>query len=235
MKAILVRVGIDHSAGEWNAPVDTKTGEFVYVPIPETPEWVLPGQGRPYLEVVPALKRMSVSLPDHLLKESMHLDPDFKTLTYGDMPRRGAPLKTMQRGDVLAFYAGLRSLSDDSGLVYALIGVFFVDEVLMAENVPAARRDENAHTRRPDPTGEIIVRAQKGLSGRLTRCLPIGERRDNAYRVRRDLLAEWGGMSVKDGFIQRSGTLPSFLHPDKFCHWLGEQHVALIAANNQEP
>lgn len=234
MKAILVRIGIDATAGGWNAPVDTKSGDFVYVPIPETPEWVVPGKERPYSEVIPALTKMGVDLPHHLLQESMHLDPDFRTLTYGDMPRRGAPLKTMQRGDVLAFYAGLRSLSDDRGLVYALIGVFSVEQVLLAENVPSSRRDENAHTRRPDCAGEIIVRAQKRRSGRLTRCIPIGEYRDRAYRVHRDLLAEWGGLSVKDGFIQRSGTLPSFLHPDRFCQWLARQHVKLITQNNPE-
>ncbi|MCG2658966.1 MAG: hypothetical protein L6437_01810 [Kiritimatiellae bacterium] len=130
MKAILVRVGIDATAGGWNAPVDAKTGTFVYVPIPETSEWVIPGKERPYSEVVPALKKMGVDLPRHLLQESMHLDPDFKTLTYGDMPRRGAPLKSMQNGDVLAFYAGLKSLSDAANLVYALIGIFFIEEVL---------------------------------------------------------------------------------------------------------
>lgn len=35
MRAILVRIGVDHSYGHWNAPVDPVTCEFVYVPIPD--------------------------------------------------------------------------------------------------------------------------------------------------------------------------------------------------------
>jgi len=35
MKGILVRVGIDQSYGNWNAPMNPITNEFVYVPINE--------------------------------------------------------------------------------------------------------------------------------------------------------------------------------------------------------
>lgn len=35
MKGILVRIGVDHAYGAWNAPVDPKTGQFVFVPIPD--------------------------------------------------------------------------------------------------------------------------------------------------------------------------------------------------------
>ena len=64
--------------------------------------------------------------------------------------------------------------------------------------------------------------------------VPIGEYRDGAYRVRRDLLKAWGGLTVNNGYIQRSGTLSSFLHPEKFCNWFTRQHVELIAENNPE-
>ena len=38
MKGLLVRVGADQSegGGRWNGLVNSRTGEFVYVPIPET-------------------------------------------------------------------------------------------------------------------------------------------------------------------------------------------------------
>jgi len=38
---------------------------------------------------------------------------------------------------------------------------------------------------------DIVVRAKSGVSGRLTQCIPIGEWRDRAYRVRKDLLKTW--------------------------------------------
>ena len=37
----------------------------------------------------------------------------------------------------------------------------------------------------------------------------LGEWRDRAYRVRKDLLKTWGGLSVNDGYIQRSAVPPS--------------------------
>ncbi len=76
------------------------------------------------------------------------------------------------------------------------------------------------------------MRGRVGSSGRLQRCLPIGEYRDRAYRVRRDLLEEWGGLSVKDGYLQRSARLPRFLDPHRFMGWLESQRPVLMQANN---
>jgi len=38
MKALLVRVGVDSSCGNWNGLADSRNDEFVYVPIPESQE-----------------------------------------------------------------------------------------------------------------------------------------------------------------------------------------------------
>ncbi len=100
--------------------------------------------------------------------------------------------------------------------------------------MPAEERDINAHSRRalpPDAT-DIVLRGRAGSSGRLTRCLPIGEFRDRAYRVRPDLLEQWGGLSVKDGYLQRSARLPRFLDAERFIVWLEEQGPRLVQANN---
>lgn len=49
MQAILIRIGVDHSYGGWNAPADPETGQFVYVPIPEKAGTAFHlGCGRPY-------------------------------------------------------------------------------------------------------------------------------------------------------------------------------------------
>jgi hypothetical protein len=246
MRAILVRVAVDHSYGCWNAPVDPKSGQFVYVPIPEkegTP--FLSGLAYGYDRVMPALgkfcQRFSSHLHDHLKfpedlhKRHMHLDPDFEHLTYGDRgDRRGAGISEMAEGDLLAFYAGLRPIRPvKDKLVYALVGLYVVQDVVLARDVPRDRRHQNAHTRKKkigDP--DIVVRAKRGVSGRLERCIPIGEWRDRAYRVREDLIKAWGGLSVRDGYIQRSAVPPAFRDAKRFYGWFRRQSIPLVNRNN---
>jgi hypothetical protein len=49
MKALLVRVGADQSdgGGYWNGPMDSRSGEIVYVPIPDDGPFH-PGLAKPY-------------------------------------------------------------------------------------------------------------------------------------------------------------------------------------------
>jgi hypothetical protein len=245
MRALLVRIGVDQAYGGWNAPADAD-GRFVYVPIPERRGTSFhPGLERRYGEVLPALHRFctehdcdlygDLRFPRELLERSMHLDPDFECLTYGDKGgRRGAGMVNMGEGDLLVFYGGLRPVHRyEHKLVYALMGLYVVQEVVPAASVPSQRWYENAHVRRAK-RGEtdIVVRAKSGVSGRLDRCIPIGEWRDGAYRVRQDVLEAWGGLSVRNGFIQRSAVPPWLNQPARFLDWLRRQGVQLIARNN---
>lgn len=110
---------------------------------------------------------------------------------------------------MVVFYAGLRPCraggADRAGkLIYAIIGLYRVSEVVKLAAVAQPRWHENAHTRRAMPTPEdVIVRASPGKSGRLRRCLPIGDWRDRAYRVFPALLSSWGHLSCRDGYISR--------------------------------
>jgi hypothetical protein len=245
MKGLLVRIGVDQAYGGWNAPVDGE-GRFVYVPIPEkfgTP--FHPGLERRYDEVLPALHRFcgehhcdlfgDLRFPQELPHRSMHLDPDFECLTYGDEgARRGAQMVNMVEGDVLVFYGGLRPVHPcQHKLIYALMGFYVVHEVVPVTSVPSHRWYENAHVRKTNRgKTDIVVRAKSAVSGRLDRCVPIGEWRSGAYRVRQDVLDAWGGLSVKDGFIQRSAVPPTLNKPKQFLGWLKKQYVRLIARNN---
>jgi len=85
MKGLLVRVAADQSegGGNWNGPVDSETGEFVYVSIPDD-STMRAGLEKPYRLLEPALARFGQRLPMHLGDRNMHLDPDFSHLTYGD-------------------------------------------------------------------------------------------------------------------------------------------------------
>ena len=173
--------------------------------------------------------------PPSLLGQAMHLDPDFEHLTYGDVgDRRGADIRLLTGGDLLVFYAGLRPIRPcEHRLIYAIVGLFVVDEVLLASHVPASHWHHNAHTRkRQRGASDIVVPARPRGSGRLNRCLPIGEYRAGAYRVRRDLLETWGGLSVRDGHLQRSGRPPRFNDADRFYRWFQDQQVTLTHRNN---
>jgi hypothetical protein len=244
MKGLLVRVGADQSEGGgcWNGLVNSQTGEFVYVPIPET-GIIHPEFEKPYSLVIPALKRFGFLLPEHLSADKMHLDPDFSHLSYGDQGQRAAQiLAKLGEGDLLVFYAGLRDVHPQPRLVYAIIGLYVVDRIEKALSVLPALHDANAHTRRvllPSST-DIVIRAKPAVSGRLERCLPIGSFRTPAgqpqksasYRVESSLLEKWGGLSIADGFLQRSARLPEFRDTSRFHEWFLEQQVPLLQANN---
>lgn len=245
MKALLVRIGVDQTYGGWNAPVDPE-GRFVYVPIPEKLGTSFhAGLERRYGEILPALERFcaehdcelyaDLRFPEELLHYPMHLDPDFECVTYGNRGNtRGGLIANMADGDLLVFYGGLRPVHRcEHKLIYALIGMYVVQEVLPIAGVPQERRYENAHTRRTKPgEGDLVVRAKPDVSGRFQRCIPIGEWRDGAYRVRHDILDAWGGLSVKDGFIQRSAVPPSLNNSAQFLDWLQKQPIELVRRNN---
>lgn len=245
MQAILIRVGIDSTtdSGKWNAPCNPKNGDFVYVPIRETDRANAPGMRRYYDDhIIPVLDKFSernnhtISLPPYLLNERMHLDPDFDYLTYGDTDRRGKPLLKFVEDDLIVFYAALEPIQPITSdkLEYALIGMLVVKEIVQVKDISDPRRfDENAHTRisSPRPT-DIVVRGKQEVSGRFESYLSIGECRDDAYRVQRLLLDKWGGLSVKNGYLQRSANPPLFRQPERFFNWLQQQNPQLMQANN---
>ena len=237
MKGLLVRVGADQSddGGKWNGTVNSTTGRFVYVAIPEKKR-VRKGLEKPYRLVEPALTRFAKQLPSHLADRHMHLDPDFNHLTYGDVRQRAKQIRNkVGCGDLLVFYAGLRDTNDSHRLVYAIIGLYVVKKIRFAREIPSRDADINAHTRRwrlKKNDDDIVVFASPKRSGRLKRCLPIGEYRDRAYRVQRNILKDWGGLSVKNGYLQRSARLPVFKDAAKFYAWFLRKNPKLLSRNN---
>jgi len=239
MRAILIRVGVDQTFGQWNAPCNPGTGEFVYVPIPQDKPNAeglakhYPPMISPALATFSARNGAKIRLPNQLLGRRMHLDPDFDYLTYGDTATRGRKWLGFHEDDWIMFYAGLCSVQASSRLVYGLIGLLVVDCVRRVADVPPFEHDWNAHTRLLDRTDtDIVVTGKPGLSGRFSRYLEIAEFRNRCYRVRQDLLEAWGGLSVNDGWIQRSANPPLFLNPSRFAEWLRPRLPKLQATNN---
>lgn len=240
MQGLLVRVGIDQQYGRWNGPADERTRRFMFVPIPDSfynpSNKYVKGGRRTYREVLPALHQFALDcgnpsssafrLPAHLHGAAMHLDPDFLTLTYGDLAPRARRLATFDQGDFVAFYSSLRSVQTRK-LIYALVGLFVLQSPPLAVcNIPEAECLLNAHTRWKvrDPS-HIVMHGQERMSGLFRHYIQIGERRGagNHYRVKAQLLKAWGDLTVKDGWIQRSATPPAFMQPERFLEWLQQQ------------
>jgi Nucleotide modification associated domain 3 len=239
MKGLLVRIGADQGEGGgwWNAPADSTTREFAYVPIPETSP-IRRGFAKPYNLMLNAVQRFGVALPDRWAKSNMHLDPDFDYLTYGDIGEpghRGAQIKDkLCRGDLLVFYGSFADVNPNPRLVYAIIGLYVIDSVIPAVSIPKSHWDENAHTRRvlARTALDIVVRAKPKVSGRLKTYVPIGEYRNRAYRVKRELLDAWGDLTVRDGFLQRSARLPAFRDAARLYEWFLSHNPPFLRKNN---
>jgi hypothetical protein len=91
-----------------------------------------------------------------------------------------------------------------------------------------------------------VIRRRGLVSGRLTKCIPIGYRREDkrqTYWLRDGLYKAWGGvhfMIPKERTalcLQRSAVLPQFSRADEFMKWFEyyrHQHdIRLISENNQ--
>ncbi len=192
MRGLLVRVGIDISekSGGWNAPVDMRTRRFIFVPIRDEGynrcgEYIDEGRRVYGEEVAPALKKFAhecqreesrcFQLPKRLNGNvAMHLDPDFKYLTYGDDLPRGWNLilhgdwPGLEEDDFLAFYSSFRNIHEPDkpgGLVYALIGLFVLQSPPIVYRpghpIPHDERLQNAHTRwKAWDKDQIVVHAR---------------------------------------------------------------------------
>jgi hypothetical protein len=242
-KGLLIRVGIDSTAGGWNAPCDEQS--FCYVPMGKSKSDDLTKNYdvgyRPYecavSAFVPDSAPRRVRWPYRLPRYG-HFDPDFKHLSYGDCNQRAARIRDKLSdadGSFIVFYAGLRSTRTDK-LCYSIIGFYAIERVMSGPSVRHADWHRNAHTRDGGCSDKntVVVFARRGESGRLCHHIPIGGYRGGAWRVTRKLLDEWGGLDVKDGYIQRSVFLPQFLDGNRFLRWFDRQKPVLIRENNPQ-
>jgi hypothetical protein len=101
--------------------------------------------------------------------------------------------------------------------------MFQLAHVNRVRDLTLAQRQRCAHGRRVGAEEDYVFWGDPKESGRFQRALPIGEFRDRAYRVRRDLLDAWGGLTVNNGSIQRSARPPFFKQPSRFLKWLAPQ------------
>ena len=158
MKGVLLRVGCDSTAkgGNWNAPVNLRSLEYVYVPIAGNEERYqhlgLPDIWHLFL----GARAPGVALPPHLAPSTkVHLDPDFTSLTFGEPYRdktgklssRGRTLDQLDADDFIAFFAGFRAVGHPRSfpLPYCLFGILRVQSKTFVGDLPIDKRFSCAH------------------------------------------------------------------------------------------
>jgi hypothetical protein len=154
MKVAMVRVGIDTGSGGAHGPL-FRDGSFEFIPIRDDSgidhRTYSNTSGRRGNKLVEFLPR---SLQARMANQSMHVDPEFSTFTYGDPTRPKAGLRHLQAGDMLVFYCGLQGWDFESLPALYLIGYFEVKAAGRAEDFSERELStlfsENFHVRHRD-------------------------------------------------------------------------------------
>ncbi|MGA9623639.1 MAG: hypothetical protein WBL65_06900 [Bryobacteraceae bacterium] len=129
MQVVLLRVGIDTGSGGIHGPLFSD-GSFEFIPIPDgfrgegtdkrTYGNTSGRGGRRLVDYFPEARR------ERVFDQSVHADPEFKTLTYGDPTRPKASLRQLSEGSLLVFYAGLKGWNFACSPALYIIGYFEV-------------------------------------------------------------------------------------------------------------
>ena len=107
-QVVLLRVGIDSGSGGIQGPL-FKDGSFDFVCIPDNKRVsvhtygnMTGRDGRPHADYFAESRRTFMA------RQTVHLDPEFETFTYGDPTTPKRSLQTLRPGDLLVFYCGLQ-------------------------------------------------------------------------------------------------------------------------------
>ncbi len=135
MKVVLLRVGIDSGCGGIQGPL-FQDRTFEFIPIPDDGQSTMDAietqtygntegkYGRPLKDFFRSKSRQS-----RMEDRPIHVDPEFKTYTYGDPAKLKSGLKFLEEGDMLVFYCGLEGWDFKCDPALYLMGYF---EVLKA-------------------------------------------------------------------------------------------------------
>lgn len=119
-KCVLLRVGVDSGSGCIQSPLFAN-GTFEFVCIPDRSGVGKQTYGNtvgrcrtPLIDYFPPSRRAA------MMKTSIHIDPEFESLTYGDptLPKRS--LRRLNKCDLLVFYCGLQHWNVASGWIQSM-------------------------------------------------------------------------------------------------------------------
>ncbi|PWI47703.1 hypothetical protein CEE45_10585 [Candidatus Heimdallarchaeota archaeon B3_Heim] len=221
MKAMILRIGIDKGTDGTLAPIFNDRS-YEYIPMSERdnkstePRKYSNTKGR-------SGKLLSYYLPKRVKDRTIHFDPEFETMTYGDPTIKRKYLLRLAKDDLLVFYAGLtpfRTKRFKEGLF--IIGYFLVSEVvefkvLTMEEIKSTynRLHNNAHAKRSYHASELVIVTGSSSSRLLERAIPISSTKMNSigrkYHVVSPKIEKLLGIK---GSIQRS-IPPRFIYDIK--------------------
>jgi hypothetical protein len=135
MNVVLLRVGLDYGCGGALSPL-LPDGRFEFIPIPDT----FGLDERTYGNTIGRHGRcLAEYLPDNRRRQledcPMHVDPEFEAFTYGDSTPLKRRLSTLQRGDLLVFYAGLLGWGHERPAALYIVGFFEVEAAGIASEL----------------------------------------------------------------------------------------------------
>jgi hypothetical protein len=197
MFGVLINVGSSGSDPNGRGRI-FKDFTFEYLPIPESEKT---------REKVPTYREIGFadvrfpSLP-------VHLDPEFKTFTYGHVKRGFGDLQCLLqlgKNDVLFFYATLQKEEEWSPYIigcFRILKVYDCRKLSKREILSFKSRGfaNNAHLKRADPSVDLLIKGIEG-SELLNRAFPIAEDKDclTLRRPLKNIILSATGKKVKPG------------------------------------
>lgn len=217
-KILLLRVGMDLGFGGLGPLFPD--GTFEYVPIHDDPSRV--SDRSLFFHDIPARSGGSVVrfVPKRHRGSPAHYDPEFDTFTYGDPARnKRRQLLRLSKGDMLVFYAGLRSPEETRGSRLYLIGYLTIRQAHAITGLnpwPPPEHQHlwgNAHLRRNRGDKDlVVVEGDPATSRLLVRAVPLSDAQQNVLPDMTQLL----GLS---GSVKRAGA----------GRWVPEGHVGRVS------
>ena len=128
MHVVLLRVGIDTGSGGIHGPLFSD-GSFEYISIPDRFRKGVDDRtygnshgrhGHALVDYFPVARR------EQVVNQSIHVDPEFATFTYGDPTTPKSSLSRLSEGSLLVFYAGLKGWDFECRPALYIIGYFEV-------------------------------------------------------------------------------------------------------------
>ncbi|MCB0728855.1 MAG: hypothetical protein KDD00_15430 [Ignavibacteriae bacterium] len=177
MKAILLRVGID---SQYNA-LSPVWGDYTYKYIPIYYKDIKEKEKkekRTYKDL-----GLEYYVPAKIRKKKVHLDPEFKTYTYGDPGRtKRSFLLNLNKGDLLVFYLGGETQEEPVERGCYIFGYFVVKKVYDWNKLTNKEKKdaekickENAHIRSSKSKDNLVIVKGSPASKLLKKCIPISD------------------------------------------------------------
>lgn len=209
---MLLRVGIDKGCGGALAPI-FEDGSFEYIPIPEEDHDST--ESRTYNNTKGRSGYpLAYYVPRKINDYSMHVDPEFRTFTYGDPTSKRNNLLKLDENDLLIFYAGLTPfMNRNYEEALYIIGYFTIDKVIDFNQLTeketlktTLQYPNNAHIKRSyDYQDLVIIVGKKEKSTLFDKAILISAKKnDKRGRPYHAVSPEMEKLLGIHGSIQRS-------------------------------